>query len=674
MRSAAPPPTRDLGFAAYPQRRVEAEPAPLRDLGRDLLRALGARGAALLQRGRRARWPAAVGRALASTRQRLAPLHDTALAAELPALRARLRRDGLAGAALGEALALVALCCERRLGLAPYPTQLHAAWLLLDGRFAEMATGEGKTLAAGLGAAVAALSGVPVHLLTANDYLVQRDRERLAPVYEALGLRSACVLPAMTREERALAYRADIVLLTARELAFDYLRDHMALAGERDPRVRRALALQRGRAPAQPVLPGLCMALVDEADSVLLDEATMPLILARPAAGVDVGAYRRALQISRTLQRQRDYTLQPRLRRAELTAAGRERVAAALLALPAASLGVLRPTRRAHELVEAALAARLCVRRDRDYAILGDKLQLIDDTTGRIAEGRRWTGPLQAMAEINESLAPSQGNQTAAQITYQRLFPRYLRLGAMSGTLREAAPELRVLYDARVHRVPLARADRRRWCGERLYADGARRDAALVAQVRRLSAAGRPVLVGTDSVAASQGLSALLQAAGVPHQVLNAVQSADEAGLVARAGEAGRVTVATNMAGRGTDIQPDTAALAAGGLHVIAASRNRSRRIDRQLIGRAARHGDPGSAERLLALDDLLLQQGLPGWLRRAAAALAGADGRVPQWLARPLAAAAQWRAEHADSQARRVLRRADSDAQTLYAFAGGTE
>lgn len=675
MRTTAPLPTRDLGFAAYPQRRAEAEPAPLRDLGRDLLRAAKAHVSvpmsALMRRGG---WPAAVGVALAAAQKRLARLDDSALAAELPALRARLRSGGLAGAALGEALALAALCCERRLGLAPYPTQLHAAWLLLDGRFAEMATGEGKTLAAGLGAAVAALAGVPVHLLTANDYLVQRDLERLDPVYTMLGLRAACVLPAMTRDERALAYRADIVLLTARELAFDYLRDHMALAGERDPRVRRALALQRGGASAQPVLPGLCLALVDEADSVLLDEATMPLILALPASGIDVPSYEGALALSRSLQRGRDYSLQPRQRRAQLSAEGRERVAAALLALPAERLGLLRPTRRAYELVEAALAARLCVRRDRDYAVQDGKLQLIDDTTGRIADGRRWTGALQGMAEINEGLEPSQGSRTAAQITYQRLFPRYLRVGAMSGTLRESAPELRVLYDARVQRVPLARTDRRRWLGEALYATGRQRDTVLVARVRTLAAGGRPVLVGTDSVATSETLSALLHAAGVVHQVLNAVQNADEAALVARAGEAGRVTVATNMAGRGTDIRLDAAALAAGGLHVIAASRNRARRIDRQLIGRAGRHGDPGSAERLLALDDLLLQHGCPAWLRRLAALLARGDGQVPRLLAAPLVAATQWRAEHADRHARRLLRRADRDAETQYAFAGGTE
>ena len=441
---------------------------------------------------------------------RLDDVQAAGLAAQAARAAAALGAEGRCSA--GYALAVVAEVAQRRLGLAPYPTQLLAAWMMLEGRFAEMATGEGKTLAAGLGAAAAALAGVPVHLLTANDYLVQRDRDKLAPLYEALGLSSACVLPAMTRAEREAAYRCDIVYLTARELAFDYLRDHLLLSGVRDPRLLRALAISQGQpgsgeestdfgvserdvriqhacgqprrdrrargtgqhaVPLQgpaPVLPGLCLALIDEADSILLDEATVPLILAAAADATQTQSFQRAMDMARALRRGRDYTLNAGLRRAELNDDGRAAVTAAVQALHG-DKGLLRPARRAHELVAAALSARHALQRDRDYTVQDGKLQLIDEVTGRIADGRQWTGPLQAMVELKEGLAPSPATRVSAQITYQRFFPRYLRIGGMSGTLAEARRELRVLYDGRVQRVPLAKPDRRQWLGEQLFAD-----------------------------------------------------------------------------------------------------------------------------------------------------------------------------------------------------------
>jgi preprotein translocase subunit SecA len=704
MSGASVLPTRDLAFAAYPQRETDTSWPALRDAARWLRAALQGRGVARL--------PVRTEAAIAAARRRLMHLDDVKLHALLPKLRAQLRRSGLKGDAAGYALAVVAEFAQRRLGLAPYPTQLLAAWLMLEGRFAEMATGEGKTLAAGLGAAAAALAGVPVHLLTANDYLVQRDREKMLPLFDALGLSSACVLPSMVRAEREAAYRCDIVYLTARELAFDYLRDHLLLCGVRDPRLLRALAISQGEpgqestdfgvlsamfdvstraasldvlaapdaAPSTqlalqgpaPVLPGLCLALIDEADSILLDEATVPLILAAAADATQTASFERAAEIARTLRRGRDYAIDAAQRRATLHDDGRAAVSAAVQALPG-DKGLLRPARRAHELVAAALSACHALQRDRDYTVQGGKLQLIDEVTGRIADGRQWTGPLQAMVELKEGLAPSPGTRVSAQITYQRFFPRYLRVGGMSGTLAEARRELRVLYDGRVQRVPLAKADRRRWLGEQLFADTRARDAALVEHVKRMVALGRPVLVGTDSVAASVRLSAGLRAAGIDNQLLNATQDAHEAERIARAGCSGVVTVATNIAGRGTDIVLDAAARAAGGLHVIATMRNRSRRIDRQLIGRAARHGDPGSAERLLALDDSLFAEHMPTWWRRFAQRCAK-RGVVPRLFAQPLAAAAQRSAEWRERALRQHLRRSDEQSAGLYAFFGGSE
>ncbi len=735
-------PTRELALAGYPQRELDHAWPRLQDATRWLEATLG--------RSAQAQLPDRVERGFAAARAGLSKMDDAGLARALPMLRARIRAAGLRGVSAGWALGLVDAMIKRRLGLEPYPTQRLAAWLMLDGQLAEMATGEGKTLAAGMAAAAAALAGVPVHLVTANDYLVQRDRQKLEPVYRGLGLTSACVLPAMTRPQREAAYACDIVVLTARELAFDYLRDHILLDGARDPRLLHALAItapdedeaRAGRdaqgggaadgtdfgdlhalfaastrsmpldvesaevsaagitatmattatttpdiagptkppgrtnnAP-RPVLPGLCLALIDEADSVLLDEATVPLILAAPVDAVEGRSYLRALEIARGLRRGRDYTLDAARRGCDLTDEGRGAVSDAVQALGAnvENVGLLRPLRRAHEFVCAALSALHAMQRDRDYVVVEGKLQLIDDVTGRIADGRQWTGPLQAMVELKEGLAPSPGTRVSAQITYQRFFPRYLRVGGMSGTLREAQRELRVIYDGRTRRVPLAKPDHRRWFGETLFVDAPRRDAALAARVGDLVRAGRPVLVGTPSVAASQRVAQCLHAAGVDCQVLNALQDADEAACVARAGHVGVVTVATNMAGRGTDIALDERARAAGGLHVIATMRNRSRRIDRQLIGRAARHGDPGSAESMLALDDDLFVERCPASLRRLLASSARADGVVPAWLARAAATLVQHRAEAQERSRRALLRYGDRMADETFAFAGGTE
>ena len=682
VRVRATAATRRRAWHPHPERRGVTEGHALIDAQR-WLRSLSG----LLLPHPAARLPPAVARSLRAWQHRLLPLDTTRFNAAVAALRAELQAPSEArtDATTGQALAIAGAAMARALGKTPYDTQYRAAWLILQGRLAEMATGEGKTLAAALAAAVAALGQVRVHLMTANDYLVQRDSEALAPFYAALGLSVGCVVTATPRDERVRAYRCDITFVTAKELVFDYLKDHLLTGGEHDPRVSRARALQQEQgSPAQgmgtgttlagvPLLPGLAMAILDEADAILLDEASMPLILALPGAPVDASGYARAFEIAAGLQRERDYRALPAARAIGLTDAGRERVDLAV----AGAGGVLTPPQRAHELVEAALAARWMFRRDREYAVTEHGVQLIDAVTGRIAEGRQWTGALQQMVELKEGVAPSPPATTAAQITFQRFFPRYLRLGGMSGTLTEAQHELRMLYDLGLARVPLARPGRRRWLGETLCLDAPAKWAAVLATVRAMHGSGRPVLVGTDSVADSAHLSRLLHAAAIRHQVLNALQDANEAACIARAGRHGAVTVATNMAGRGTDIQLDPSAAAAGGLHVIACMRNRARRIDRQLIGRCARHGDPGSAQTLLALDDALLQRIWPAWLRRAAAACAVQDGprrRVPALLAAPLLSVAQRITEWHETQHRKQLRRAERQLGALYGFAGQTE
>lgn len=553
-------------------------------------------------RGARAqcRRTAALAAAQATAQAQAWPHLDAAQRQQaLDTLRLQLRRHGLQGSAVAQALGLVAGCAASTLQLSPRPVQLLAAAALLDNRMAEMATGEGKTLAVGLAAAVAALAGVPVHVLTANSYLAARDAQRLAPLYEALGLRVAAIGPECSEDARRAAYALPIVYATAKDVAFDQLRDHQAAAG-RTPLQAAAAGLAgpagagdaTGTAPRQPLLRGLCMALLDEADSILLDEAEVPLVLSHSVPHAARRAFLwQALSLARQLVAGADFSVQTADRSATLLAAGEARLAG--LAQPLGGPW-LRPRYR-REAVQVALVALHVLKRDLHYVVTGDKIELLDAVTGRIAAGRVWSRGLHTVVALKEGLAAPPETETLAQTTFQRFFQRYWRLGGISGTLWEARAELQAVYGTAVVRVPLRRPCLRRTLATRRFDNADARWAAVAEQAALLQAAGRPLLVGTDSVADSQRLSAQLQARGITHQVLNALNPEQEAGIVATAGHAGAVTVATRMAGRGTDIELDDAARAAGGLHVLCCQHNASARLDRQLAGRAARQGDPGS-------------------------------------------------------------------------------
>jgi len=512
--------------------------------------------------------------------------------AVLSSLRGTLRRTGLQPDTMATALGVTAACAVDAVGLRPRQTQLMAAWVLLDNRMGEMATGEGKTLAIALAAAAAGLAGMPVHVVTANDYLAGRDARQMAPLFAALGLRVASMAGVQGDTARRAVYHHDIVYATAKDLAFDFLRDRQSL-GARHPHEQLAQSLGTGSAPA-PLLRGLCMALLDEADSILLDEAELPLILSRAAPHAARRAFLwQALALARRLVQGRDYRLLPVERVAHLTPAGEEQLAQ--WAAPLAGPWLRARYRR--EAVVLGLAALHLFRRNTHYLVRDGSIELIDEVTGRVAPGRVWSRGLHTLVALKEGLSPPAETETVAQTTYQRFFQRYWRLCGISGTLREARAELRQVYGSQVVRIPLHQPDRRRQLPLRSFADLDALFDAVVIRVATLQAAGRPVLVGTDNVAASLQLSGKLQQAGIAHQVLNALNDAAEAAIVAQAGHQGRVTVATRMAGRGTDIALDAPALAAGGLHVISCQHNPSRRLDRQLAGRAARHGDPGSCE-----------------------------------------------------------------------------
>ena len=702
---------------------------------------------------------------------RLAASHasEVAQCADAPgvaaaALRASLRA-GITPAATARSFALIRAVAARQLGLTPYDVQLMAAWSMLRGRMAELATGEGKTLAASLVAATAALAGRMVHVVTVNDYLAARDHALLSPLYQALGLTTGLVVHGQTPAERRAAYACDIVYASNKELVFDYLRDQMRRRTTPTALHGRLARLDGRRADEDAlVLRGLDFAIVDEADSVLIDEARTPLIISETAsAGVADSACAEALELVAGLVEGADYRIDRSERRIDLTPAGRVRVEALSAAFTArgkisastetasyspvswqdspvswqdspvswpakaghprlllgatqqsrgwsafaghdtgesghatgeddaASVGsVVSPgarsaaneggstvgtTRGTHwgstversELVVKALTARLLFDRDVHYLVRDGHVVIIDEYTGRVMPDRFWNDGLHQMIETKEGCAPTGKRGSVARITYQRFFSRYRHLCGMSGTLAEVTHELRSVYGVGVARIPTHHPCRRKVEPTVVVPTAEAKWRTIAEHAVALVETGRPVLIGTRSVAASQLASDLLRGHGVQHSLLNAAQDAAEAAIVACAGDTGRVTIATNMAGRGTDIKLAPGVAERGGLAVILSDRHDAARIDRQLAGRGARQGDPGSFMQVLSLEDALLD---PLHAFAAGRLLLGL-ARAHRWLACALFAVMQWRAEQRHRAVRRELMRFEARLQGALSFAG---
>ena len=602
----------------------------------------------------------------------LADLTDEQLKQGVPELRRRLYSEGLQEALVARTFALVREISARRLGLRPFDVQLLGGRVMLEGKIAEMETGEGKTLTATLPACTAALAGIPVHIVTVNDFLVMRDAAWMKPIYRFLGLTVGTITEGMDSQARRAAYACDVTYATNKQLVFDYLKDRLMLGRDtRDLGLQiQGLHAERSRAK-RLLLRGLCFVIVDEADSVLVDEARTPLIISNAGdSSQEREVYTEAVAIARQLETGVDFSIRPREHDVELTERGRRR--AAELAQPYG--GVWMGPRRRAELVRRALAALYLYQRDKQYLVRGGKVQIVDEYTGRVMADRSWERGLHQMIEAKEDCAITGQQETLARISYQRFFRRYLRVAGMTGTAREVARELWAVYRLPVVTVPTNRPIRRRRVPDEVYVTAESKWAAVVASLRRLHAAGRPVLVGTSSVAASEHLSVLLSGAGLAHQVLNARQDQEEAEVIARAGELGRISAATNMAGRGTDIRLGPGVAELGGLHVLATERHDARRIDRQLFGRCGRQGDPGSFQAIVSLEDEIFHgffEAHAQWLRR----LFGRSGRpLPAWLGGLLLNLAQRAAERHHARTRRELLRVDDQLGDLLAFTGRSE
>jgi preprotein translocase subunit SecA len=602
----------------------------------------------------------------------LADMSEERIQEGVPELRRRLYSEGLQEELVVRAFAMVREIAARKLGMRPFDVQLLGGRVMLDGKIAEMETGEGKTLTATLPACTAALAGIPVHIVTVNDFLVMRDAAWMKPVYRFFGLSVGTITEGLDPEARRKAYNSDITYGTNKQVVFDYLKDRLMRGRDAGPMHLQLAGLHAEFSRAsRTLLRGLCFVIVDEADSVLVDEARTPLVISNVGdASQEEQLYGEAIAIARELETGLDFSIRPREHDVELSERGRRR--ATELAEPYG--GVWVGPRRREELIRRALAALYLFQRDKQYLVRDGKVQIVDEYTGRVMADRSWERGLHQMIEAKEGCKITGQQETLARISYQRFFRRYLRLAGMTGTAREVARELWAVYRLPVVTIPTNRAVQRRRLPDQAYVSAAEKWTAIVDSVRHAQSEGRPVLVGTRSVAASEHLSELLKAAGLEHQVLNARQDQEEAEVVARAGERGRITVATNMAGRGTDIRLAPGVAELGGLHVIATERHDAGRIDRQLFGRCGRQGDPGTFQTFVSLEDELVGEYFKGRAIRLGRLLQERGKPLPHWLGGMLAGLAQRGTERLHSRARRDLLRTDEQLSDLLAFTGRSE
>ena len=510
---------------------------------------------------------------------------------------------------LVDAFALVREAATRTIGLSHFNVQLLGGIEIQRGAIAEMETGEGKTLVATLPLVLFALQGLGAHLATANDYLAARDAEIMQPVYEALGLTVGVVEAQCQPQQRREAYHCDITYGTAKEFGFDFLRDRLLKRRlrEQDNSLDRMLGLA-GTAE-QPVQRKLHFALVDEADSLLIDEARTPLVIsAIPDSGpnVKIESFNWAASVAASSQfvdgKHTFYDAEKKS--VYLTAAGRRLVRS----LPKPDTVRILPVSHLYQYIERAVLVNRDFVRDRQYVVRENEIVIVAEQTGRLAEGQKWRGGIHQAIEAKEGIEVTVSAGHAAQITVQDYFSSYSHLGGMTGTATGSEREFKNVYQLNVIRIPTHRPNKRIRLPDRILGTADEKWRAIVDDVRELRAAGRPVLIGTQSIEKSERLSALLETAGIEHSVLNAKQLAREAEIVTEAGQAGRVTVATNMAGRGTDIKLASGVAESGGLHVICSELHESERIDRQLVGRCARQGDPGTWRQYMSLDDDVLK------------------------------------------------------------------
>ena len=516
----------------------------------------------------------------------MAALEDADFPVKTEEFKERYAKGESLDALLPEAFALVREGAKRVLGLFPYKVQIMGGITLHDGNIAEMRTGEGKTLTATMPVYLNALSGDGVHVVTVNEYLASRDAREMGELYNFLGLTVGLNLTGMSSEEKRAAYAADITYSTNSELGFDYLRDNMV--------VYKSQMVQRP----------LNYAVVDETDSILIDEARTPLIISGQAEKSTV-LYQRADMFVKGLKEEEDYTIDLTSKTISLTDEGINK-AEQTFRLP--NLYDVDNSALVHH-IDQALRANYIMLRDIDYVVDEGKVKIVDGFTGRIMEGRRYSDGLHQAIEAKEGVEVENESKTMATITYQNYFRMYRKLSGMTGTAKTEEEEFREIYNMNVIAIPTNRPIQRIDGHDLIYPSLRSKFRAVVQDIKQRHEAGQPILVGTVAVETSELLSNMLRAEGIPHEVLNAKNHFKEAEIIMSAGQRGAVTIATNMAGRGTDIKLGKGVKELGGLCVIGTERHESRRIDNQLRGRSGRQGDPGATQFYLSLEDDLMKR-----------------------------------------------------------------
>ena len=604
-------------------------------------------------------------------------LSDAVLDKFIIDIKCQLHRKGLKDELVCRAFAIIKEVAKREINMSHYDSQLTGGWIMMQGKIAEMQTGEGKTLTATLPVGCGAMASMPVHVVTVNDYLVERDAELMRPVYERLGLTVGCVIDGMSDEERQQAYRCDITYCTSQQVTFDYLRDRLTLkkfCTELDLKISSLY----NTSPVQDklLLRGLSFVVVDEIDSVFIDEARTPLILSSKSENnQQEELHREAIWLARQMDNTIYYFIESRSKQVTLTEHGENY----LKELTANMQGLWSGERRSKILVQQALSALHCYEKDVHYIVEEDQIQIIDENAGRSMPDRSWEAGLHQMIEEKEGCEQTGQNQTIARISYQKFFSRYLKLSGMTGTALEVSGELWSTYGLATCQVPTHKPLQRRYDKTFIYYTYEEKCQAVVDEAITQQALDRPVLIGTRTLKDSEYISELLKKNNSKHQILNAKLHKLEAKIVALAGKAGCVTVATNMAGRGTDIKLDAVAEAAGGLHVICCEKNDSRRIDRQLVGRCARQGDPGSYKVICSIeDDAVLKyfSGITEWLQRYRNKRQLPMGTVvrPYWLASILVYVPQRMIEYYHRQIRKSMMKIDEHRESMLAFTGESE
>jgi preprotein translocase subunit SecA len=601
-------------------------------------------------------------------------LGDTHLRSRLDEYRRAFRINAMGCKAhVLNALAAVREAAERSTGLRPFPVQIMGSLALYRGYLAEMATGEGKTLTAGLAAVLAGWTGRPCHVVTVNDYLARRDAEWLQPLYGFCGLTAACVTGQMPPAERARGHVADVTYTTSKEILADFLRDRLSLGKKQSAAGRIIQAIWRpdNTAGLGAVMRGLHTAIVDEADSVLIDEAVTPLIISGPTGDESADeAYEAAWSVATRLKQGVDYRVNARYRDLAILPAGYAKIET----LGIEFHGFWRTARRQIELIQQALTAREYFHKGKQYVVEDGKVVIVDEFTGRLMPMCKWRHGLHQVIEAREGVELSPPDETLARLSFQRFFRLFRKLSGMSGTAREAAAEFWHIYRLPVITIPANRPCQRRELRDRVFPDQQSKWNAVVGEIARLHATGRPLLIGTRSIDFSEMLAGHLRERGLVFSLLNATRHREEAEIIAGAGQCGRITLATNMAGRGTDIALGPGVAEQGGLHVLATERHESRRIDRQLYGRAGRQGDPGSAQAFVSADDELLRRFSPQLLRWSLKRAVESRGVGAHRLATGIFALAQHTAQKQAFHQRRQVLAVDTWLAQALSFGGAAD